>query len=46
MLGLQQDFLPKFVKQFTDAKSTILTGINSYIEDVQHVTFPTDNHAY
>ncbi|MGQ3888382.1 3-methyl-2-oxobutanoate hydroxymethyltransferase [Legionella sp. CNM-1927-20] len=46
MLGLQQDFIPKFVKQFTDAKSTLLAAINNYIQDVQRVAFPTDSYAY
>ncbi|WP_419419556.1 3-methyl-2-oxobutanoate hydroxymethyltransferase [Legionella sp. D16C41] len=46
MLGLQQDFLPKFVKQFTNTKTSILRAINQYIEDVQQVSFPNEIHAY
>lgn len=46
MLGLQQDFLPKFVKQFTDVKSMILTAVNHYVQDVQQIEFPTDLYAY
>ncbi|STX30052.1 3-methyl-2-oxobutanoate hydroxymethyltransferase [Legionella beliardensis] len=46
MLGLQQDFVPKFVKQFADVKSTVLTAINHYVEDIQHVKFPNDIYAY
>ncbi|STX52729.1 3-methyl-2-oxobutanoate hydroxymethyltransferase [Legionella busanensis] len=46
MLGLQQDFVPKFVKQFTNSKSTVLTAINNYIQDVQQSDFPSESYAY
>ncbi len=46
MLGLQNDFRPRFVKQFAQGKDVFLTAINLYAEHVQQAHFPTVDHAF
>lgn len=46
MLGFQSEFLPKFIKQFVDTQSNILTAINQYVRDVQQIEYPNRNYAY
>lgn len=46
MLGLQSDFMPKFVKQFTQGKDLMLNAINIYAEQVHQAHFPTREHAF
>jgi len=46
MLGLQSDFMPKFVKQFAEGKDLMLNAINLYTEQVQQSHFPTEEHAF
>jgi 3-methyl-2-oxobutanoate hydroxymethyltransferase len=46
MLGLNKDFLPKFVKKYADVGSTITTAIEQYIEEVQSGDFPSEEHSY
>lgn len=46
LLGLQNDFVPKFLKQFADSKSSLLAAINQYIQEVQCLEFPNEEYAY
>ena len=46
MLGLNKDFLPKFVKKYADLDSTITTAVKTYIEEVQSGDFPAEEHSY
>jgi 3-methyl-2-oxobutanoate hydroxymethyltransferase len=46
MLGLQNDFKPRFLKQFAHTKETMLGAINTYVDDVRQVRFPTIEHAF
>lgn len=46
LLGLQTDFRPKFVKQFTQGKDVMLSAINIYAEQVHQANFPTEEHAF
>ena len=46
MLGLQDSFKPRFLKQFVNTKELMLAGVESYIHHVQNVTFPTTEHAF
>lgn len=46
MLGLQNELMPKFVKQFTQGKDLMLAAINIYAEQVHQAHFPTDEHAF
>lgn len=46
LLGLQTEFLPRFAKQFTQAKPVLLEAINAYVSDVKQTAFPAPEHTY
>jgi len=46
MIGLFEKFVPKFVKQYTQTKKTILEALKEYKEDVVAVTFPGPEHSF
>ena len=46
MIGLFEKFIPKFVKQYTQIRPTILDALNRFKEDVQRVTFPGPEHSF
>jgi 3-methyl-2-oxobutanoate hydroxymethyltransferase len=46
MIGLFDKFVPKFVKQYSQIRMTILDAINEYKEDVLSVKFPTEAHSF
>lgn len=46
MLGMQQDFKPRFVKQYAHSKNITLTAINAYIDQVKEAEFPAIEHTY
>jgi len=46
MIGLFEKFIPKFVKQYTQIRPTILDALNRFKEDVQNVTFPGPEHSF
>lgn len=46
MLGLQTDFNPKFVKRYIQGKEILLNALNTYVQQVQQVSFPTTEHSF
>jgi 3-methyl-2-oxobutanoate hydroxymethyltransferase len=46
MLGLQNDFRPRFVKQFAHTKEILLSAIEAYVTEVQQLDFPRLEHTY
>jgi 3-methyl-2-oxobutanoate hydroxymethyltransferase len=46
MIGLFEKFVPKFVKQYTQIRKTILEALKEYKEDVLAVTFPGPEHSF
>ncbi len=46
MLGLNQDFSPKFVKKYADIGSIMRSAVNQYIEEIQSGVFPSEEHSY
>lgn len=46
MIGLFDKFVPKFVKQYTQIRTTILEAIKAYQQDVQEVRFPAPEHSF
>jgi 3-methyl-2-oxobutanoate hydroxymethyltransferase len=46
MLGLFEDFKPKFVKQYTNIRSVIRTAVKEYSEEVRKGTFPDAEHSF
>lgn len=46
LLGLFDNFTPKFVKQYAQLRQPILDAVRAYIGEVEARTFPTDAHSY
>ena len=46
MLGLFQDFKPKFVKKYTDIHSVIATAVLDYVKEVREGKFPDEEHSF
>jgi len=46
MIGLFDKFVPKFVKQYSQIRTTILEAMQSYKKEVQEVTFPGPEHSF
>lgn len=46
MLGLQDDFQPRFLKTWAQGKRVLLTAIDAYVQHVQTAQFPAEEHAY
>lgn len=46
MLGIFNDFTPKFVKHFADLAQPIEHAVKTYIDEVQSGIFPAREHAY
>ena len=46
MLGLFDDFTPKFVKRYADLKGAIGGAVQSYAEEVRTKAFPGEQHAF
>lgn len=46
MLGLQSELKPRFVKQFTNGKDVLLTGVNTYADQVHSRAFPAQEHSF
>ncbi|MDR4480056.1 MAG: 3-methyl-2-oxobutanoate hydroxymethyltransferase [Nitrospira sp.] len=46
LLGLFDDFVPKFVKPYVHLKVDALQALRRYKEDVEQGTFPSDSESY
>lgn len=46
MVGLFDKFVPKFVKQYTKIRPTIIDAIKAYGEEVRAAAFPTAKHSF
>ncbi|GJL77989.1 MAG: 3-methyl-2-oxobutanoate hydroxymethyltransferase [Nitrospinaceae bacterium] len=46
LLGLTQDFTPKFVKRYADLNAEIKKAVGSYVEEVRSGAFPGKEHSY
>lgn len=46
MLGMFNDFVPKFVKQYANIGSVMKEAIASYVKEVQEGSFPEEKHTY
>jgi 3-methyl-2-oxobutanoate hydroxymethyltransferase len=46
MVGLFDKFVPKFVKQYTNIRQTILNALKAYKDDVMSATFPGSKHSF
>jgi 3-methyl-2-oxobutanoate hydroxymethyltransferase len=46
LLGMNPDFVPKFVKTYFNAFDPILNALNTYDKEVKEGAFPELKHAY
>ena len=46
MLGLFDDFTPKFVKRYADLKEVTTHAVKSFISDVREGKFPGEEHSF
>ena len=46
LLGLNQDFVPKFVKQYAQLADHLKNAVVEYIQEVRTETFPNQEHSY
>ena len=46
MLGMFDDFKPKFVKQFAKIGTEMVDAFNAYDKEVKEGIFPTDKHSF
>ena len=46
MLGMFNDFVPKFVKQYANLGTVIKEAVGSYISKVQNGSFPEEKHTF
>lgn len=46
MLGLFEDFKPKFVKKYANVRELIKNAVSEYSEEVRNGTFPDPEHSF
>jgi len=46
MLGLFEEFTPKFVKKYLDGATLVKNAMQEYAEEVQNRAFPAEEHTY
>lgn len=46
VLGLTSNYVPSFVKQYADLKSTIVMAVEAWCEDVRAGNFPDEAHSF
>jgi 3-methyl-2-oxobutanoate hydroxymethyltransferase len=46
MLGLFDDFMPKFVKRYADLKQTMTGAVKEFIGEVKEQKFPMEEHSF
>lgn len=46
VMGLYTGKRPKFVKQYADARTEMLEGVNRYMEEVKAASFPGEEHIF
>ena len=46
MLGITQEFQPRFLRQYADIRNTMLKAVGDYIKDVKSEDFPNQEESY
>jgi 3-methyl-2-oxobutanoate hydroxymethyltransferase len=46
MLGITQEFQPRFLRQYADLRGVMLSAVESYIKDVKARDFPNEKESY
>lgn len=46
MLGITEDFSPRFLRRYANLKEVITKAVQTYVEDVKRQDFPNENEQY
>jgi 3-methyl-2-oxobutanoate hydroxymethyltransferase len=46
MLGITQDFSPRFLRRYLNLYNEITSAVNNYITDIKNLEFPNDKEQY
>jgi 3-methyl-2-oxobutanoate hydroxymethyltransferase len=46
MLGITQDFKPRFLRQYANLNDTINDAVSNYTKDVKSGDFPNEKESY
>lgn len=46
VLGIFQEFKPKFVKRYANLRSQIVDAVKQYVDEVRDRVFPDEEHSY
>jgi 3-methyl-2-oxobutanoate hydroxymethyltransferase len=46
MLGINQEFKPRFLRSYADVQSIVNNAVEQYIHDVKSLSFPNENECY
>ena len=46
LLGITQEFKPRFLRQYADLQAVMMTAFQSYIKDVKSKDFPNSSESY
>ncbi len=46
MMGLFEDFKPKFVRKYLNGATLIKNSVRQYVSDIENKTFPSENEIY
>ena len=46
MLGVQDEFTPRFLKRYATLSSTVEEAVREYLSEVKSGTFPAEEHSY
>ena len=46
MLGITQEFKPRFLRQYADLSAIMTDAVGNYIKDVKANDFPTKEESY
>ena len=46
MLGMNEEFKPRFVRRYMDLAKDMRTALHSYIKDITSSDFPTKEESY
>ncbi len=46
MLGITQEFSPRFLRRYANLQETIINSVGNYINDVKSLDFPSDSEQY
>jgi len=46
MLGITQEFSPRFLRRYANLQETIIKSVGHYIKDIKNKNFPSDLEQY